>query len=175
MNSNNTNNNNGSTWYVVLTTPRQEDRANEHLLAQGFKAYCPTLEIEKIQRGKRVTVEEPLFPGYIFVESSEGVPTHTIRSTRGARGLLMFGSEIAKVSSMLIAEIKLGLISEKVDEDGQGKPLLKQGDKVEIQEGPFAGLEAIFHEYDGDKRVIVLLNLLHQQQKLKLDNKHIRS
>ncbi|MGB5855002.1 MAG: hypothetical protein WBH20_07090 [Oceanisphaera sp.] len=34
------------------------------------------------------------------------------------------------------------------------------GDRVRIEEGPFAGLEAVYQETDGDTRAILLLTLL---------------
>ena len=40
-----------------------------------------------------------------------------------------------------------------------GEPL-KAGDLVTVTQGPFRGIEAIFKTYDGEKRAIVLLNLL---------------
>jgi transcriptional antiterminator RfaH len=41
--------------------------------------------------------------------------------------------------------------------------LPKSGDKLEILEGPFRGLEAVFSQPDGASRAIVLINLLNQQ------------
>ena len=45
---------------------------------------------------------------------------------------------------------------------------LNEGEKLLIKEGPFSGLEAVFESYDGNERVIILLNFLNKQQKLTL-------
>ena len=35
--------------------------------------------------------------------------------------------------------------------------------KLEVMEGPFRGLNAIFTQIDGNQRAVVLINLLNQQ------------
>ena len=42
------------------------------------------------------------------------------------------------------------------------------GDRLEILDGPFRGLEAIFSQPDGNSRAIVLINLLNQKVKATL-------
>ena len=48
-------------WYVVLTKPKQERRAEEHLVAQGGEVFLPRLQLEKIRKGKRIKVIESLY------------------------------------------------------------------------------------------------------------------
>jgi transcription antitermination factor NusG len=43
----------------------------------------------------------------------------------------------------------------------------KSGDLVRITEGPFRGFEAIFKTYDGEKRAVLLLNLLTKMTEAK--------
>jgi transcriptional antiterminator RfaH len=45
---------------------------------------------------------------------------------------------------------------------------LKAGDSLEILEGPFRGLNAVFSQPDGDSRAVVLINLLNQKVKAVL-------
>jgi hypothetical protein len=49
-------------WYVVQCKPRQDCRALEHLARQGFHCCIPALHVEKLQHGRVIEVEEPLFP-----------------------------------------------------------------------------------------------------------------
>lgn len=44
----------------------------------------------------------------------------------------------------------------------------RAGEKVEITEGPFKDLQAVFASHKGDERAIVLLNLLNRQQQLEM-------
>jgi transcriptional antiterminator RfaH len=46
------------------------------------------------------------------------------------------------------------------------RPLFEPGQRLVVSEGPFRGLDAIFLEPDGDARVIALMSLLGQEQRL---------
>ena len=41
--------------------------------------------------------------------------------------------------------------------------LPSKGERLQIIDGPFRGLNAVFSQPDGDRRAIVLINLLNQQ------------
>ena len=47
--------------------------------------------------------------------------------------------------------------------------MLKQGQMVEVTSGPFKAYQAIFKQFDGETRAIILLNLLNQQQELLVE------
>src|SRR5690606_9962776 len=55
-------------WYLVHCKPRQDERAQEHLIRQGYDCYRPLLRRERLVRGRTQTVLESLFPGYLFVQ-----------------------------------------------------------------------------------------------------------
>ena len=46
--------------------------------------------------------------------------------------------------------------------------LPQTGDQLEVIEGPFRGLNAVFTEIDGNQRAVVLINLLNQQVKASI-------
>ena len=46
------------------------------------------------------------------------------------------------------------------------RPLFSTGETVKLVDGPLAGMEGVFTEQDGDKRVIVLLELLGKANKV---------
>jgi transcriptional antiterminator RfaH len=46
--------------------------------------------------------------------------------------------------------------------------LPQAGDRLDIIEGPFRGLNAVFSQTDGDQRAVVLINLLNQQVKASI-------
>ena len=162
-----------SKWYVVLTKPKQETRAEEHLRAQGGEVCLPQITLEKMRKGKRVNVIESLFPGYLFVnvEGCEHL-IGSIRSTRGVRQLLRFGIEPIEIRQDLIDDLRhrcgdLNPHDEIID--GCRQAVFKEGRVVEITTGPFKDYQAIFKQFDGEKRAIILLNLLSQQQELLVE------
>lgn len=143
-------------WYLLYTKPRQEKRALQHLQNQAYEVYLPLIQVEKIRQGVRCLVEEALFPRYLFVQLDEAGSQSwaPIRSTVGVSQLVKFGHRFAEVSQDLVAWVQDHTKVMKL------APELKQGDVVTITEGPFRGMDAIFKTYDGEKRAILLLNLL---------------
>ena len=55
-------------WYLLYCKRGQLQRAQEHLERQAVNCLAPMITLEKIVRGKRTAVSEPLFPNYLFVE-----------------------------------------------------------------------------------------------------------
>lgn len=146
-------------WYLAQCRPREEERALLNLTNQGIEAFYPYAEVKKIYRRKLVTRTEALFPGYIFVHADlEIVSSVTIRSTRGVRALVRFGAGPSEVPAELVYNLMHHCDSDALREQLSDVP--RGGDKVRIEQGPFAGLDAIYQEPDGDTRAILLVTLL---------------
>ena len=164
-----------SNWLLLQVKPRQEMRALENLERQQGECYCPLIQLEKLSRGKRIHTEEALFPGYLFinVQSEENGLTYTsIRSSRGVSKIVGFGAEPIKVPEALIVQIRR---REQASSSGLiAKNLPQAGDDINITEGPFRGLEAVFSHTDGLQRSIVLINLLNQKTPASLANTQIK-
>lgn len=151
------------TWYALQHKPAQGDRALDNLQNQGVNCFYPKITVEKIQAGKRIKKLEPLFPGYLFIHIEQTDPLWAkLRSTRGVLRVVSFANRPAPIADEVIDVIRESLF--KVSEQGGIKP----GQSVELNEGPFTGLSAIFQRYDGDERAIVLINFMHKQQTVKV-------
>ena len=164
-----------TTWLLLQVKPRQEMRALENLERQNGVCYCPLINIEKLSRGKRVFAEEPLFPGYLFINlqsERSGLTYSSIRSSRGVSKIVSFGVEPIKVPEGLIAQIKHREQTDLIGINAEHLPQI--GDKIDIVQGPFKGLKAVFSHTDGIQRSIVLINLLNQQTPTSLANTQIK-
>ncbi len=150
-------------WYVVRTKPGQTERAATELRNQEFEVFCPTIKVERVRAGKRVEKVEPLFPGYLFIELSELTSNwRPIRSTRGVAQILTFGERPAIVPDDVVESLR--------DQVRAHEELhkLEPQQPVRIEEGPFSNLNAVFLEFDGEKRAFLLLEMLGRWQKLSL-------
>lgn len=157
-------------WYVIQTKPKQEERAMQHLRNQLFACYCPYYRVEKIRHGKRITTQQPLFPGYIFIHLSKLTDSwHSIRSTRGVARMITFADEPLAVPEEIVEHLRTQL------EQQGDEPLFKEGGKITITEGPFKDLDAIFYGTDGEERAIILLNLLQRQQQIRISLNQIKA
>lgn len=155
-------------WFAVCCKPRQELVAQEHLLRQGFHVYLPRIKVNKRLRGKWANVIEVLFPRYIFIRIDPAKSSIApVRSTRGVVGLVSFGGQPA-----VIADEVMDALSRREDPDSgvhyDSRPLFLAGEAVRLLEGSLSGMEGIFVEEDGEKRVIVLLELLGKANKIRV-------
>ena len=146
-------------WYLLYCKRGQLQRAQEHLERQSVNCLMPTIALEKIIRGKRTMVSEPLFPNYLFIEfDPEVIHTTTISATRGVNNFVRFGALPAIVPSAVIHQLSIYKPEGITDPETP-----HEGDSVLITDGAFEGLEAIFTEPDGEARSMLLLNLLNKQ------------
>jgi transcriptional antiterminator RfaH len=158
----------GRAWYVLQCKVRQEERAEENLLRQSYVCYHPKFRRERLAKGRRNVAEESLFPGYLFVHLSQQDNWGPLRSTRGVSRIVSFGNQPAVLSDNLIEQLQRRELQPCVEE------MLSVGEKVRINEGPFADLEAIFMAMEGEERVVLLLNFLQREQKVLLPLAGIR-
>ncbi|WP_444999288.1 transcription/translation regulatory transformer protein RfaH [Halomonas mongoliensis] len=153
-------------WYVIQCKGGESFRAAEHLANQGYEVFHPVLEVQKKRRGKLEWVSEPLFPYYLFIRLDRLVSNwRPIRSTRGVLKLVGFGDMPVAVEDGLVATLREHG-SERSTTDRN--LYFRAGEAVTITEGPFKELQAVFASHKGEERAIVLLNLLHRQQRLEM-------
>ena len=157
------------TWYLVQSKPRNEARALENLLRQGYETYLPLIEVERLQRGKLFKNMEPLFPRYIFLHLEEGNDNWgPIRSTLGVAGMVRFGLAYATVPDPVIEAIR-----ERTQEIRES--LFAPGDNIQIVSGPLVGLEGVFDISDGEQRSFVLLEFMQKQQRVSVSTADLRA
>jgi transcriptional antiterminator RfaH len=153
-------------WYLLHTKPRQETTACLNLERQGYQCYLPSMQIEKLKRGKVEVVTEPLFARYLFVyldTSNNGKSWSPIRSTLGVCSLVQFGGKAAKVDDALVELLRHQACRQPAE------TLFKQGDRVLLTSGPFKGLEAVYQTTSADHRALILLDILSRPVSLKID------
>ena len=149
-------------WYLVHTKPKQEKCALQNLERQGYSCYLPTLPVEKLRQGGLTVAEEALFPRYLFIRLGQGDSFKSwtpIRSTKGVSRLVSFGNEPAKVADGLIDTLRAREASTHLVPEN----LFSRGERVRLTAAPFADVEGIYQMADGERRVMVLIELLSRQ------------
>ena len=148
-------------WYLVHCKSRQDERAEIHLLRQGYACCRPQHSCERIVRGRRQLIVESLFPGYLFIQLAADASWAPLRSTRGVSRIVGFGGMPLRLDNSLIERLQERMAAPV-------KPALEAGDSVRITEGGFAELDAIFVAMDGEQRVLLLLNMLNRQHQISM-------
>ena len=150
-------------WYAIRSKPNREEALWTEIDARGFQSFYPHVRVKPVNPRSRTI--RPYFPGYLFVKASlADVGQSVFAWLPYSLGLVSFGGEPAEVAEGLIQALRKHLEDIKAE---SAEPLrgLNPGDPVLIQDGPFAGYEAIFDaRVGGEERVRVLLNLLKMQQ-----------
>jgi transcriptional antiterminator RfaH len=148
-------------WYLVQCKPRQDNRALENLRYQGYECLLPTHQVERLRNGQWLHQQEPLFPGYLFIEldtvQDNWMP---IRSTRGVSQVVRFGGSPLSVPQDIIGRLRDASLNIERD--------FISGDKVKVDWCGFRELEAIFITKDGAERILILLNILQRKVKVSI-------
>ena len=158
-------------WLVVQTHPGKERFAVENLQRQSFLSYCPMVQKRAARpiRGNPGTgkdVIRPLFPGYVFVETS--CADHAWRpllSTYGVRTLIRFGSRIGSVDPRFIEALRGREVGGLVALPDAPYAV---GDRVTIRGGPFDGVVATILSMSEKDRLVVLMDILSRPVKVRI-------
>lgn len=150
-------------WYLVQSRPMQAERAAENLQRQGYEVFYPLIQEQRVRRGRRVSVETALFPNYLFIRLRRWVDNwYPLRSTRGVLRLVSFGGEPLPVPEEVVEGIRQRLALK------EAHALLEPGEPVDIVEGPFLGVDAIFEAHKDEDRVVLLIEMINRQARVSL-------
>jgi transcriptional antiterminator RfaH len=152
-------------WYVLMSKPRSELRACQHMRRKGMRVYLPLLPPSGMGRAP---TPRPLFPRYFFAQLDlSRVLSDAVRWTPGLSGFVSFGPELATVSDMVIEHIKARL-EQIADEPAKA---FCQGQRVRIAAWhPLARLEGLFDKPLSDgQRARIFVEVLGRLTRCEVD------
>ena len=171
----------GRNWYSVHTYAGYEDAVARNLrqridsMAMGdkiFNVLVPTEKKIKIKNGKRKTVEEKIYPGYVLVEMIVTDDSwYVVRNTPRVTGFVGSGTTPTPLSSeeMEILQKRMGVDEPRFKID------VSAGDAVKITDGPFKDFDGKVSEVDEEKgKIKVLVNMFGRSTPVELDSLQIR-
>ena len=160
-------------WILVYTKAKQENRANFNLQNQGFVTFLPLISSQKrTEKSKQIS---PVFPRYIFVKIDPDLENWiTIKSTLGVEKIVMFADKLTSVPNDIIKAIRSKLDDSDVFTEDIEVIEYAEGDNVFIDQGRFAGVEAIFLSKKSKDRVRLLLKLLNTTVLAEIDESSLR-
>jgi transcription elongation factor/antiterminator RfaH len=146
-------------WYAIRSKPNKEDFLAGQLQSREVEVFFPVLRVKPVNPRSRK--ERPYFPNYLFVHVDlDVVNISDFRWMPGASGLVSFDGEPASVPDLLIVALKKQIDQQNALLHDQTSNF-QQGEEIQIEDGPFAGYEAVFDIHlSGHDRVRVLLSLL---------------
>ena len=163
-------------WYVVHTSSGHEVRVMDtlrqrvetmNLVGRVFEMLVPTQDKIIIRGGKKATIKEKIFPGYLLVKMILDDPTWlAVRTTAGITGFVGSGNNPTPLSELEVSNIQKFVSSPAP----RFKTKFSVGEAIKITDGPFSDFLGTIHEIDDEKgKVKVLVSIFGRETPVELD------
>ena len=156
-------------WYALYTRSHCEQLVYNQLVARGFRAFLPKIEMWSRRAGQRHLASMPMFSNYLFLRHAMNKMSYI--EVRQARGLVRIlgerwdrlgvvpDAEIQAIQKVLYARVPV-----------LSHPYLKEGQRVRILGGALAGVEGLLVRYRPEKGIVVLsIDLLQRSVAVEVD------
>ncbi|MBU1036554.1 transcription termination/antitermination protein NusG [Patescibacteria group bacterium] len=166
----------GRRWYVLHTYSGYEENVSRNLKQRVesldmedmiFDVLVPTETKIKIRNGKRSTVREKIFPGYVLVNMIVTDDSwYIVRNTPNVTGFVGSGTTPTPISETEIKELqrRMGV------EEPTFKVDVSVGSPVKVTDGPFRDFEGKVAGVDEAKgKVKVLVSMFGRETPVELD------
>ena len=163
-------------WFVAHTTSGHELRVAETLRQRIetmkledkiFELLVPTQDRVVIRSGKKQTIKEKIFPGYLLCKLILDDPTWlAVRTTPGITGFVGAGKTPTPLSEKEVANIQK-FVSAPAK---RFKTRFSNNEAVKITDGPFSDFLGTISEIDEEKgKVKVLVSIFGRETPVELD------
>lgn len=163
-------------WYVVHTYSGHESKVaitlKERAVASGhsdkiFKIFVPHQQKIVVSEGKKRSVDEKLFPGYLMILMTMNDESwYIVRSTPGVTGFVGMGSEPTPLPE---SEVRTLMKFAKM-EAPKFEAKFRAGDSVKVNDGPFKDFLGKVDEVNEEQgKVRVLVSVFGRETPLELD------
>ncbi len=170
------NENLGTRWYVLHTYSGYEENVKRNLeqriesmnmADKIFEVLIPTETKIKIKNGKRKTVREKIFPGYVLVNMLVTDDSwYVVRNTPNVTGFIGTGTIPTPMSDdeIQVLQKRMGV------EEPEYRIDVEKGDIIKIVDGPFKDLEGkVFSIDQGHGKIKVLVSMFGRETPVELD------
>lgn len=163
-------------WYAIHTYAGYENAVERNLrqrigsLGMEDKIFNVIVPVEKkikIKGGKRVEVEERIYPGYVLVDMIVDDETwYVVRNTPRVTGFVGSGVHPVPVEQSEVDS----LLSKMANVETRHEIDAELGETVRIIDGPFKEFEGVVDKVDEDRgKVIVLVSMFGRETPVELD------
>jgi transcription antitermination factor NusG len=153
-------------WLVLRTRSRHECAVECDLQARRITAYLPKRNVVRRLNDRRVHVQMPLFPGYVFIRPRVE-QYEKIRYIRGSCGLVLVGTKAAAMPESDLDAVRI------LENSGAAlvvNPRLIPGQKVEVRTGPFMGIRGELIRIKSRERLVINARLLSSSVSVEVDS-----
>jgi transcription antitermination factor NusG len=153
-------------WFALYTTSRHEKRVAQHLGQREIEFYLPLYQSKrKWSDGSRVTLDLPLFPGYLFIRIRRDERSRVLNVPGALAVVGGTGGEPAALPDATIDALRRGLDLQPAEPH----PLMTAGHRVRIRSGALAGLEGVVVRNKNSCRVVLTLEHIMRSFAVEVD------
>ena len=152
-------------WYAAYTNANHEKRVAEQLSIRAVEHLLPLYAAVSRWKDRQVTLQRPLFPGYVFVRMALHDRLR-VQQIPGLAHLVGFNGTPAPLRE---EEIELLRIAFKRPMRIQPHPYLPKGGSVRILCGPMRGLEGVLLRTSKQFRVVLSVRLIASSVAVEVD------
>lgn len=163
-------------WYVVHTQSGFEAKAKSSLEQRIktlgyedkiFDMVIPMRDIVVIKKGKKKTVKEKVFPGYLLIKMIfDDDSWLVVRTTQGITGFVGSGAKPTPISEKEVEAIKKFV----EQEEPKFKTKFSVGEAVKVTDGPFADFIGSIESIDQARgKLKILVSIFGRETPLELD------
>ena len=150
-------------WFVAHTRPRCEKKLVQYCEQEELNVTLPTYRAVHKYRGRTVSFQKPLFPGYVFLRIAQEQRQTAFQSDYVANLLEVFDQDLfVRQLGDILNALETGLEIQVAPEIGAGK-------RVRIVRGPLRGIEGWVEKRYGMSTVLLHLDFINQAAAVKLD------
>jgi transcription antitermination factor NusG len=157
-------------WYAAYTCAQHEKRVATELVARDVEHFLPLYSSMRRWKDRRVQLQLPLFPGYVFVRLALRDRLRVIQIPSVVR-LVGFGGLPTALPNAEMEILQSGFSRSL---NAEPHPFLTVGRCVRITGGPFAGLEGVLKRKRSTLRVVVSLELIQRSVAVDVDAADVR-
>jgi transcription antitermination factor NusG len=143
-------------WYAAYTSANHEKCVAQQLDRRSVEYFLPLYESVRRWKDRRVRLQLPLFPGYVFVRIALKVRLRVLEIPSVVR-LVGFNGLPTALPYVEIESLRRALTCPL---RATPHPFLKEGRRVRIKDGPLVGMEGILIRRKGNLRVVLSLDLI---------------
>ncbi len=155
-------------WHVLHVAPNQEKKVAIHLVHCSVEHFLPLYPERSRWSDRSVTLERPLFPGYIFVRFARA-SRRTVISLPGAlRVLGKAGNDVVEAEE--IERIRAALASGYILRPHLAVTV---GTRVRVRSGIFAGAEGMVVELRSSCKVVISMSAVKQCYSLETEMRNV--
>jgi len=152
-------------WYAAYTSANHEKRVAEQLAVRDVEHFLPVYDSVRRWKDRRVKLQMPLFPGYVFVCMALRDRLQ-VQQVPGVAHLVGFDGSPAAIPDEEIDALRASLES---GVRAEPHPYLTVGRRVRLRSGPLAGMQGILLRRKGNFRVVISIELIQRSLVVHLD------